>query len=160
MLFLHCSGYQLIFKASCSEYTSIMVHMQAFCWSPYGFIVLLSTLGCSQKQYGNHHFCISILMLRNISVAVFIAVWAIWCLTQKKHHANIQEISQSTNSYTHIMAQHRQISPPKPKWIVLLLENVIFFTHLKLTKSILALSSSEINFKDMLTGNCIVIHHV
>ena len=33
---------------------------------PYRFIVLVNTLGCSQKQYGNHQFCISILMPRNV----------------------------------------------------------------------------------------------
>lgn len=65
-MFLCSRCYKLIFNKSCFAHTSIIVHMQAFCWSPYGFIVLVSTLGCSQKQYGNHQFCISILMPRNI----------------------------------------------------------------------------------------------
>lgn len=65
-MFLYSRCYQLIFKKSCFAHTSIIVRMQAFCWRPYGFIVLVSTLGCSQKQYGNHQFCISILMPRNL----------------------------------------------------------------------------------------------
>lgn len=63
---LHSSCFHLIFKESCFVHTSIIVHMQAFCWSPNRIIVLVSILWYSQKQYGNHLFCIIILMLRNI----------------------------------------------------------------------------------------------
>lgn len=98
-----CSG--LIFKDS--RFRTHIHHCPyagIFYWGPYRFVVLVNTLGCSHKQYGNHQFCICIFhAVKRIWVAAFRPVYSSWCST----YARRPTISPSTDSLTSVMALHR-----------------------------------------------------